>query len=296
MRKFIEDMMEEIFIDFYDEVGEMDCLCDLKGFRYDGTNLPEYSDENIRRLYLLRYLPAYLVEYFLIYKKIIKSKHIKKKFNIISLGSGCGLDYYGAYFASNFFGLGKKHIRYTGIDAIDWKYKRKLGNNKIYFVNEDINGWKELDEDEYNIIIFSKSIGEFDSKTFSNIKSIFKATSFSENQICLVCSLREQRRSIDIDRFEEITKIMKDEHAFETEDDPRIFYYYKERQWLGQLCSDFNYPDHIKDYITSLSQKCPNFKKNGNTSCEPDCSDLLDRYPILMSSYLNYQIVRLFRD
>jgi len=295
MKEFIVNMMERIFIDFYDEVGEMDSLCCLKGFRYDGNNLPEYSDENIRRLYLLRYLPAYLVEYFLIYKKILKSNHIKKAFNIISIGSGCGLDYYGAHFAVKFFGLDKKHIRYTGLDAIDWEYKKKLRNNKIYFVNEDINEWEELDEDGYNIIIFSKSIGEFDIKTFSNIKNIFKFTSFSEDRICLVCSLREQRKSFDIDRFEEITKIMKDEHAFKTEDDPRIFYYYKDRQWLGHLCGDFNYPDHIKDFITSLSQKCPNFKKNGNKSCEPDCSDILDRYPILTDSYINYQFVRLTR-
>ena len=295
MREFIESMMDEIYIDFYDEVGEMDCLCDLKGFRYDGTNLPKYDDENIRRLYLLRYFPAYLVEYYLIYCKIIKSKHIENNLNIISLGSGCGLDYYGVYFASEAFGLDKEDICYTGLDTIDWDYKKTL-TTKTHFTNEDINEWEELDEDDYNIIVFSKSIGEFGNKTFSNIKNVFKSTSFSENRICLVCSFREKRRNVDIDRFEEITEIMKDKHAFKTEDNPKTFYQYKKGQYLGSLCSNFYYPGSVKEFITSLSQKCPNFEKNGKTSCKPNCSKLLDRSPILTASYINFNFIKLFRD
>ena len=59
--------------------------------------------EVITQLYILRYYPAYLCEYKYLYKKIISTK-LLAKYNILSIGCGCCVDYHGAYLA-----LGRDH-------------------------------------------------------------------------------------------------------------------------------------------------------------------------------------------
>jgi len=271
-------------------------LCELKTFRYDGSHLPQYENENIRRLYLLRYLPAYVTEYYTIYKDIMNINYIDSEVNILSIGSGCALDYYGAYFASLNNRLVGEDIRYTGIDKTEWDYRINLGNKEINFYNQDIGLLDRLYACNYNVIIFPKSIGEFDSQLFLKIKTIFRNSRFSEKKVFLVSSIRDQRKDFDANRFSEIVDIMTTVHLYKTNDDPRRYFYFPEKRSLCQLTGGFTYPDHIKDFITSLSKKCPNYKKNGNKSCEPDCSEILDRNPILTNSYMCYQIVRLSRN
>src|SRR5699024_9852346 len=164
MKYFIIDKMNEIYNDFMLDLNEEKYYCNLKSFRYDGNNIPDYNDPLIQKYYLLRYMPAYLAEYNLMYYKMFKLNYLDCNLNVMSIGCGCGIDLWGAKFARD-----KKFpeidIRYTGIDMVDWDYRDNLDIEEAYFINKDINEIDSLDEYNYNIIIFPKSIGEFNMNT-----------------------------------------------------------------------------------------------------------------------------------
>jgi hypothetical protein len=168
LRDFISRKINYIFKDFKKNLEEIGTFCELKDLRFDSNHTPDYDKIIIQRLYLLRYFPAYLVEYYLMFQDMFKKKFLGKDLNIISIGAGCGIDYWGCKFASDEL-VEKINIRYTGMDIIDWKYWDSLGNEECYFLERDINQMDALDEEEYNVIVFPKSIGELSNETFTNL-------------------------------------------------------------------------------------------------------------------------------
>ena len=63
----------------------MKTLCLLKDVTYLGGNIPDYSSIAVQQLYLLKYFPAYLIEYYDIYRDVLTDKFIKLPLNILSL-------------------------------------------------------------------------------------------------------------------------------------------------------------------------------------------------------------------
>ena len=61
MREFIGRVMDRVFNDFKDNLQQQDSMCGLNNVRFDGGNVPDYTDSIKIQLYLLRYFPAYLV-------------------------------------------------------------------------------------------------------------------------------------------------------------------------------------------------------------------------------------------
>lgn len=203
MRQFIEEKINEIFDDFRDELLEKRYYCELKELRFDGGNIPDYYNPIIQKYYLLRYMTAYFVEYYLIYKKLFELDFLDNNLNIFSIGSGCGIDFWGAKFARDLHSP-ETSICYTGIDSVDWDYKDNLGIEEHYFWHCNINSLDELDDDSYNVIIFPKSIGEFDLNTFYNLREVIKNSNFSENKLVVLSSLRKTRNDFDIERIASI--------------------------------------------------------------------------------------------
>lgn len=256
MKNFIIDKMNEIYDDFMLELDEVKYYCDLKGLRYDGNNIPDYNNPLIQKYYLLRYMPAYLIEYYLMYKKMFKLNFLDLNPNIISFGCGCGIDLWGAKFArdKNFPEI---DISYTGIDMVDWDYRDNLDMEEAYFINKDINEIERLDEYNYNIIIFPKSIGEFDTNTFLKLKDIIANTYFIENKIILLSSIRNTRCNFDIDRLIEIIDIFTNKHNYISLDGKEIYWYYTINE-IGY------YPklEDIKVYLSNLNSKYKGFIEN----------------------------------
>lgn len=250
--------MNEIYDDFMLELDEVKYYCDLKGLRYDGSNIPDYNNPLIQKYYLLRYMPAYLTEYYLMYKKMFKLNFLdlNPNPNIISFGCGCGIDLWGAKFArdKNFPEI---DISYTGIDMVDWDYRDNLDIEEAYFINKDINEIERLDEYNYNIIIFPKSIGEFDTNTFLKLKDIIANTYFIENKIILLSSIRNTRCNFDIDRLIEIIDIFIKKHNYISLDKKDIYWYYTTNE-IGY------YPklEDIKVYLSNLNNKYKGFIEN----------------------------------
>lgn len=289
MRDFINDKITQIHNDFLEEIGCFETCCILKELRFNGGNIPDYNLAYMQQLYLLRYFPAYLIEYYDIYKTIISLSFIDR-YNVLSIGSGCGIDYYALYFALN-----QNHdlICYTGIDICDWNYRDSLGNDEFYFENIDINNWAEFDWDGYNVIIFPKSIGEFSNDTFNALLKVIKKSQFKSNKLILVSSLRSSRVDDDTDRLTRIINVFENHHDYNCIDDKETHTRYKQNVSLNTYFPQFHYPNDIRESIVSLIEYCDTYNMNGE-ACEYDCQ-YLNKWPILKTGLIKYQIKRLER-
>ncbi|TET32849.1 MAG: hypothetical protein E3J72_18640 [Planctomycetota bacterium] len=295
MHTFIDKMIHKVFDDFQEGINQREGLCELKDLTYKGRNLPDYENELIQQYYMLRFFPAYLAEYYLIYRKLFRKRFIRSPLNIFSIGVGCGIDYYGLHFAAKDDENNRlKNMEYTGIDQVDWLYWNDFGRKNIHYIVKDITKWSKLDEDSYNIIIFPKSIGEFSNKTFTHIKNIFRNSTFSAKRIYFLCSLMdvEYAKGVDIGRLSSLVDIMKRKHGFSCQDDPEKFWRLKKDAGIITVCNGFMYPDDIIDELRKLLERCPTYISNGNESCESNCANI-NRYPILRTKYMNYSILRL---
>ena len=294
MRNFIETRMYDIFDDFRESLACYNCYCELKNLRFNSNNIPDYSKPILQQFYLLRYFPAYLVEYYDIYNTIRDEKFISTPYDVLSIGAGCGLDYFGLNYALQGEGLSvSDYVYYTGIDQIDWGYRDTLDNTDCHFINRDINELSCLDAD-YNIIIFPKSIGEFTKAGFTRLEKIFRVSDFRTDRLVLISSLRELNANTDVNRLTSIATILEEIHGFKCLDDKKAYTHYRENAGLRTYFSDFIYPDEILSYIKSLSFRCPVRMGNGGVSCENECL-AMNRSPILRTSHIKYQILKLQR-
>lgn len=192
MESFIESRMAAVVQDFKAHIKETGCLCDLKTLTYEGGNTPDYSQEFVQQYYMLRFFPAYLFEYYYVYRKIFAEKLVDPPLNVLSIGCGCGVDYFGLDQALRLHPMYAPDIRYTGIDVVRWKYTDKLGRDgSVFFLNQDITQWDKLDETSYNVIMFPKSIGEFSHPVFTHIKTMLQNSTFEQDRVCLACSLMD---------------------------------------------------------------------------------------------------------
>ncbi|HBN84924.1 MAG TPA: hypothetical protein DDZ89_13900 [Clostridiales bacterium] len=298
MKSFITHKMNEIFYDFHRDLNRMKRFCVLKGLRFDKDPLPDYSIPVIQRLYLLRYFPGYLVEYYLMYKEMLKKDFLGDQLNIISIGSGCGIDFWGCKFANDELEK-KKKIRYTGLDKVNWKYQDNLGIRECYFLHDDINRLNALDEDKYNVIVFPNSIGEFSNNTYANLEAIIKNTDFSCDRVMILSAIRKSRDTIDKARVAKIVTILETEYNYLCLDDESEYMIFEENEHdyhdrLGYICPHFIYPPEILGYLRNLNSKCTGYIGNCNRPHDNDCSQM-DRNPILTTSQIMYQVLRFER-
>ena len=289
MKRFIEEKMDEIFHDFKDEINGMQTLCNLKILRFNGGIIPDYNQSYIQRLYLLRYFPAYLIEYYLMYDKLLDLNFTKLPLNILSIGSGCGLDYYGLVFALKNRGIDiNDNVQYTGIDIINWGYKDNLGNPNCQYIQTDINNFQAILRNNYNIIVLPKSIGEFDTASFNQLLNTLERALFLEDDICILSSIREMHSEIDINRMNQIINVFRNKY-YVCNNPNSSYYHFEEKQTLFAAFPDnFTFPSHIIDVLKELLCNCRNYIENGEP-CLDDCKDL-NRWPILRTDHMQFQI------
>lgn len=293
MRTLINDMMRLVLDDFKDNLKGLDRFCELKDVRFNGNNTPDYQSVVQQQYYLLRFFPAYLAEYYLIYREILVSGRLGAPMEVLSLGCGCGIDYYALYLAARDLHLTLEDVfGYTGVDVAPWRYQHNYGSPPAKFSKLDaerlyLNGCSN------NVFVFPKSIGEIAPDDFGTIENVFRHGSFDADQLCLVASLRNRDCATETHRVDRLVHVLETQHNYQCLD------VFEGVQHLGapqfaDLCEGFCYPQNARDFITSLRRRCPRFR-SGKCAGTPECTDL-DRQPILYTSYSHYIIRYLQRQ
>lgn len=293
MINFIDEKMNIIYSDFIDELYKEKIYCKLMDLRFNNGHIPDYSKNIIRQYYLLKYLPAYFVEYYDIYRQAIKLDFINEGFNILSIGCGCGIDLWGCHFATK--DREDIKIRYTGLDCIDWDYFDTC-EEEAYFIQNGIGQLKCLDEDEYNVIIFPKSISEFSEDDFKILKKSFENTNFIKKKILLIASIRSSEAESDGNRIKELVDIFK-KKKYSILDDPGSYTHYSKKNngcnyRISDIIDDFQYPEDIRRFLTSFYKNCLVYRYNCDF-CEHDCKPFFVRNPITTMSKAAHRIIRM---
>jgi hypothetical protein len=295
VRQFIKQKLQAVMADFQSSKTDAGCLCECKQVTYEAGNSPDYSNPQVQQAYMLRFFPAYLAEYFLMYRRLLRADFLQGPLRVLSIGCGSGIDLWGLKFAVEDSGIDPaEQIEYTGVDLASWAYRDDLGLPVVRFLQQDITDWQQLDRTNYNVFIFPKCIGEFPTDVFQNIRAMFSASAFDSDRICGLCSLMNLGLDHDIDRFTSIAGVMQRPLGFQCLDDAQVYRHYPKTPALNQVCSGFDYPDDILQEVKSLADQCPKRIANG-ASCEEDCEKALNRWPILKTTYVKYQMLRFQR-
>lgn len=297
MIQFMRDKMDEIYNDFKDNLAKEDKYCKLKQFKFNSSNIPDYNEEIIQQYYLLRYIPAYLVEYYKIYEDALNKEFLDDKLNVLSVGCGAGIDLVAAHYVMK---SSKNNIklRYTGLDIVNWNYWEDC-DEEAYFIKDNICNLSKLDEEEYNVIIFPKSIGEFSVDEFNNLKSCISNTNFISDKIMIIASMRNTRVFSDIDRVKGIINEIKNK-GYTSLDNVNQYTYCKKKingydYRTNDIIQGFEYPEEIKDFMTRFHTNCQGYIDNGDECCGDECKDTFERKVLTTMSQVAYVIIRLER-
>ncbi|MBW2100623.1 MAG: hypothetical protein JRG68_07715 [Deltaproteobacteria bacterium] len=274
MEEFINNFLKLVADNFHRDISKMKSLCELKNLRFDSLNYqPNYNNTAIQRLYLLRYAYAYISEYYYLYN-LIFDRNLNKKLNVLSIGAGCGLDYYGAYFANN---GNKVDLKYCGIDIVDWEDKQSIGEYNIFI--EDLAESDLSKFEDVNIILFPKSLFELPSEVANNFFYSIQKQFFKCNSILLISSQRSHYIGQDSNRFNELVSSFEKNGyrkasggLIEAPADFTSFYHFVK----------FSCPSFIRPLLESLSDRCQYIKKCPNGCGEGFCDtrNQLNRGPM----------------
>ena len=291
----INEYINQIYVDFKEENDRGKRLCHLKELTFEGGSLPDYTDIQIQRLYLLRYAFAYAYEYTNMYLEVLEKMGNPINISVASIGCGTMLDYWSLVQAIYKKGLNCS-IKYTGIDEISWNYKilkrdmdnvsLGIGNAKGFFENN-----KFFCSDVY---FFPKSISEFSEDEMDSICDSFGKKPILKDTIYLCISLRSSDVSIgsDINRTKAIVDALE-RNGFKSDCKYNSYTSFDKSVGIKAYDNDYLYPNEARDYVLHLNEKCANYTSNGN-NCYDNCLNL-NRYPVMKTGMICYQIIKFER-
>lgn len=286
----INEYLDAVLQDFEEYVDSEDTLCNLLDAHFDGGGFPDYADEHIQQLYLLRYAYGYAFEYKLMYQDLMERIEFDDTIDVTSVGCGSLIDYWALVRT-----LKKNQqdcdITYQGIDVIDWQYKiQPRKRDTVRFIQKDaVAYFQEEGSLSSDVFIFPKSISEFSSVELNEIANCF--FKINKNLICLLFSLRTDDGSMAWDKGN--TKIIYDrllQSGFRTEERSNTHCLIRpERQGekIRILDSDFEHPGNVVNYLKELHKQCANYD---NCAKSAYCKSRLDRWPILNCQQVAYQM------
>lgn len=295
----IKTYLNKIYNDFKSHIA-INPLCELKGIDFASTLLPDYNNVHLQQLYLLRYAFAYLFEYKRIFvKKLPQHKMFgDPDLNILSIGCGSYLDYWGAIEAIAKNKLQSK-VKYLGIDKVKWEYTiESRKQDTLNFYEGDITKYlSEISTLNCNFIVFPKSISEFDKETFRQICFLIRRIKFTQKHIVLLVSLRNNVTNClsDLSRVDELVAAFNanKHHIYTFKNYEKGKCYIVGNDGIRAYDDSFVYPQEINDALSALITNCTNYIMRGK-SCS-NCERLLNRRPVLRASQIKYVAIDICR-
>ena len=96
----------------------------------------------------------------------------------------------------------------------------------------------------------------------------------------------------DIQRTKKIVDALW-HNGFKANKDYNIYTHYTENIGIAAYDTDYCYPNDALEYLKNLNKKCELFIRQG-ANCKRDCS-CLNRYPVLKTGLINYQVIKFER-
>ena len=292
----ITEYLETIYKDFKSQNDNGERLCELKKLTFESGGLPDYSNIQIQRLYLLRYAFAYAYEYTDMYAEVLAKMHNPSKVSVASIGCGAMLDYWSLVQAIEKKRKIECNIRYCGIDEINWNYKViRREDAQIHFgIGNAIDFFEKNTQFISDVYFFPKSISEFSDEEMKIVAKNFRNKPIIKDTFFVCISIRSNELSMDRDMQK--TKMIIDalqHNGYKASQAYNRYTHYKQNVGIATYDSDYIYPDNAREYIINLNKKCAHFIKNG-INCEESCK-CLNRWPVMKTGMICYQIIKFER-
>lgn len=262
-------------------------LCACRSLRFNQGNLPDYKDEIVQDVYVLRYGLAYAHEYKRMYARLLEEMTPGRELEVVSLGCGNMVDYWSLRSVLP----ASCRIHYRGVDIVDWKDKfTACPGDTVEFIQQDI--YEYIDSCERltaDVYVFPKSISELAYSEIEAIGQHFLWRDVEKDQVHLLFSMRENEYSLKCDM--EKTRCMYDfmEMLSMRCERPAGAYFYGTEGMIYDNDRDFSAYRVRRAYelLDNLSCMCEDYN-NGCCSC-PFCEANRNQ-PMLKNKYMRYQI------
>lgn len=262
--------------------------CDFKKVSFMDNISPDYKDAGQRSLYLLRYGPAYTIEYYMAYKKIITKNYFKGiVFSIASIGCGAYIDKASAFYALQEYGI--KDMRYIGIDILDWG-EDVISEVPHTFIKRDIQQLVPSNfQNSINIIMFPKSLPEISDYSLDRFLEKINMASYFQDKICVISSLRG-RSCDDIERSNEFINKFCKSFGYRKQEIDEVNICGGRYKYIWDVYSfDFGYEE--RELPKNICQNCYN-----NRNCQEGSRELINKSPMLSTEYFNTVIYYLEKN
>lgn len=288
----ITQYLEDVYLSFRGYLLTNPILCVHKSLNFDGGSIPNYDDKHIQEHYILRYSFVYAFEYLKMYQQVLPAHKLfqdEAEYKVLSLGCGNAIDYWSIVNVVEDLRLTSR-IDYTGIDQVEWSHVvEKREKDTFRILQKDIISFlSAIDEFEYDIVFFPKSISEFSNQEFEKLVNLFRHFTYKKKSIIIMGSFRAtpQNQKNDQSRFTSIVSAIKNKKTkFEDKASfPMTFFFGKDQVAICSQDDRFLFPSEAYATIQRLHNHCQSFQRNGAT-CR-SCERTLNRSPVLRSTYI----------
>lgn len=288
-----KESFEEYYNSLQSDDMKIDFINKLYGLNYGNRGDDEqefadlYSVSYIQDWYVLNYMYAYAYEYREMFTRLLTEQNLHGFIEILSVGCGNGIDYWAlreaeqSIIGNNTEG-GRHIVKYTGLDEVNWRnqWGSDAGNYEIFSPKEQIVNYEPINAVDYlenartlpyNVIIFPKSISEFNEDEFARICNALQTKEFryvssrkpepyDRNEVYILISIRKNQRGIshsDVDRCRLLKEAMET-NDFEFSNPATVptqieEFHVEDGRSILEHDNSFRYPNEIRDFMTNMS-------------------------------------------
>lgn len=267
-------LISEVLEEAYKELSKCKAWCVIK--TYDPAVNNSYENLAYRAFYTLKYFPAYLVEYFFIYKKIRSLfKFDFEQKSILSIGCGSGIDYYAI---RNL--MGNENFKYTGVDIHEWEYRPEVTNAQFY--DTGIESITEEQIADTDVFIFPKSIANMSPYINNFAKKILnkgKDEIIIGYSFCTHTDTDSVHGKLEAEQLHNFLKSKYNMDENSTGPDTCMVWKSEEYKGLRSIHQDFVYPEKMKKALEDFKEQCLSSDDAKCVSCNEKS------FPILTTKY-----------
>lgn len=173
----------------------------LRGLSFgDNCHPSNYDDPYVSAYYSLRYEAGYAFEYSQIYGMlldIMRQQAEEAPFDVLSIGSGQGLDYWGLRYALSKRGLDQLKIGWHGVDLETWPDHILDDGVALYSDGVDVRDLLAgVDRLDAKVLMFPKVICEMPREVINAIAAWLERVTFTRD-VHYLCFAHTQRESLN---------------------------------------------------------------------------------------------------